>query len=58
MAMFEIHAVDEQIKALPTTDTADSVSINQWDEQWETGSIDNVTGQNNNLGTNRIKSKN
>ena len=31
---------------------------NQWDEVWEVGSIDNSTGQNNNLGTNRIRSKN
>jgi len=32
--------------------------VNLWDEEWETGSIDNTTGQNNNLGTNRIRSKN
>ena len=75
MAMFHTDVLDEQIKALPTVDTAsgsvanfttdmqenlvkcicevasgsDSVSvfvnsINQWDEQWESGAFDFSTG--------------
>ena len=32
--------------------------VNIWDEEWEAGSIDNSTGQNINLGTDRIRSKN
>jgi len=35
-----------------------TVGFNQWDEEWEVGSINNATGENTTSGTNRIRSKN
>ena len=35
-----------------------TVGFNQWDEEWEVGSINNETGANASSGTNRIRSKN
>lgn len=35
-----------------------TTGFNQWDEEWEIGSINNATGISQNAGTNRIRSKN